>query len=355
MGAVSLTGAGAPEGSAAISMRVYACCGAANTASTAPVSTISPSFITATRSATRRTTFRSWLISTSANPRRAFSAASRSRMPAWIVTSSAVVGSSAMSSLGSLASAIAIITRCRWPPESWWGNASSRVTASAKPTRASNAATASREARRPCSAIASPTCRPIRCSGLRLVIGSWNTIPAVPPRMRCSVRGPAARTSCPSSVIRPEAAAPGGSSRKTDRAVSDLPDPLSPTRASVSPGSIWNDTPSTTRRGPKAIERLSTTSIALGLSAPRGGRQPMLACDAEEFDTAVIGGRAMSDPLRPYGADTLIIPFTVVRSGPDGRPRPEPTAEASEGATAPADGSRPSAVNPLAVQGGEVE
>jgi hypothetical protein len=39
----------------------------------------------------------------------------------WMVTSSAVVGSSAISSLGSHASAIAIITRCCWPPESWCG------------------------------------------------------------------------------------------------------------------------------------------------------------------------------------------------------------------------------------------
>ena len=50
-----------------------------------------------------------------------------------MVTSSAVVGSSAISSAGSLASAIAIITRWRWPPESWCGNASSRCSASAKP------------------------------------------------------------------------------------------------------------------------------------------------------------------------------------------------------------------------------
>ena len=49
------------------------------------------------------------------------SASIRSRIWAWIVTSSAVVGSSAMSSFGEHASAIAIITRWRMPPESWWG------------------------------------------------------------------------------------------------------------------------------------------------------------------------------------------------------------------------------------------
>ena len=50
----------------------------------------------------------------------------RSRIWAWMVTSSAVVGSSAISSFGSHASAMAIMTRWRRPPESSWGNWSSR-------------------------------------------------------------------------------------------------------------------------------------------------------------------------------------------------------------------------------------
>ena len=49
------------------------------------------------------------------------SSASSSRICACTVTSSAVVGSSAISSSGSLASAMAIITRWRWPPDSWCG------------------------------------------------------------------------------------------------------------------------------------------------------------------------------------------------------------------------------------------
>ena len=43
------------------------------------------------------------------------------RICACTVTSSAVVGSSAISRSGSFASAMAIITRWRWPPESWCG------------------------------------------------------------------------------------------------------------------------------------------------------------------------------------------------------------------------------------------
>ncbi len=41
----------------------------------------------------------------------------RSRIWAWMVTSSAVVGSSAMSSSGSQARAMAIMTRCAMPPD----------------------------------------------------------------------------------------------------------------------------------------------------------------------------------------------------------------------------------------------
>ena len=40
---------------------------------------------------------------------------------AWTVTSSAVVGSSAIKSRGLLANAMAIIARWRIPPESWKG------------------------------------------------------------------------------------------------------------------------------------------------------------------------------------------------------------------------------------------
>ena len=42
---------------------------------------------------------------------------------AWTVASRAVVGSSAISSLGRSAKAMAIIARCRIPPESSWGKA----------------------------------------------------------------------------------------------------------------------------------------------------------------------------------------------------------------------------------------
>ena len=61
------------------------------------------------------------MIRISAVSRSATSVFSSSRICAWIVTSSAVVGSSAIRSFGSHASAIAIIARCRIPPENWCG------------------------------------------------------------------------------------------------------------------------------------------------------------------------------------------------------------------------------------------
>ena len=54
-----------------------------------------------------------------------------------MVTSSAVVGSSAISSLGLQASAMAIITRWRMPPDSWCGYSAAAGAGSAMPTRLS--------------------------------------------------------------------------------------------------------------------------------------------------------------------------------------------------------------------------
>ena len=99
-------------------------------------------------------------------------------MPAWTVTSSAVVGSSATSSAGRQATAIAIITRCRMPPESWCGYSRKRRCGNGMPTSSSSSV-----ARR-CTAAprsfwwrrsTSPICRPTVSTGLSEVIGSWNT------------------------------------------------------------------------------------------------------------------------------------------------------------------------------------
>ncbi len=81
-----------------------------------------PPYITTTRSAISATAPMSCVISSTRRAAsRACSSRSRSKICACTVTSSAVVGSSAISTSGSQASAMAIITRWRMPPESWCG------------------------------------------------------------------------------------------------------------------------------------------------------------------------------------------------------------------------------------------
>ena len=64
---------------------------------------------------------RSWVIRMTAVPNSLERDWISSRIWAWIVTSSAVVGSSARRSIGSQARAMPIITRWRIPPENWCG------------------------------------------------------------------------------------------------------------------------------------------------------------------------------------------------------------------------------------------
>ena len=80
-----------------------------------------PAYITTTSSAISATTPRSCVIMMIALPNSSCSFSISARIWAWVVTSSAVVGSSAISRSGLLISAIAIIARWRMPPENWCG------------------------------------------------------------------------------------------------------------------------------------------------------------------------------------------------------------------------------------------
>ena len=96
-----------PAASSPSSASVYGCRGREQHLRRAvPCSTIRPAYITATRSAISATTPRSWVMSRIAGAVLGLEplAAAR-RICAWIVTSSAVVGSSAISTAGSFASA----------------------------------------------------------------------------------------------------------------------------------------------------------------------------------------------------------------------------------------------------------
>ncbi len=100
---------------------MYGIRGSAKTSDVGPSSTTRPAYITTVRSHMPATTPRSCVMRTSDVPCSRRRSSISSRICAWIVTSSAVVGSSAISSFGSHESAIAIITRCRIPPEYWCG------------------------------------------------------------------------------------------------------------------------------------------------------------------------------------------------------------------------------------------
>ena len=92
-----------------------------STSRTLPRSTMEPIYITATSSASSLTTPISWVMSMMAVSCSRFNFSISSKIWAWIVTSRAVVGSSAMSTLGLQLMAMAIMARWRIPPENSWG------------------------------------------------------------------------------------------------------------------------------------------------------------------------------------------------------------------------------------------
>ena len=112
--------------------------GWSNRASTSVRSTARPAYITCTRSAMRAITPRSCVIITIAVCSLALDPLITSRICACTVTSRAVVGSSAISTSGSLAIAIAIITRWRMPPENSCGYCRARCSGCGMPTTSSS-------------------------------------------------------------------------------------------------------------------------------------------------------------------------------------------------------------------------
>ena len=112
LAAIGFEGGDGGEQAAGVGMR-----GVLEELATAPISTIFPAYMTATRSLTRPTTARSCETKSMASEASAQVGEQRQNLRL-TVTSSAVVGSSAMSRAGRLTMAMAIMTRWRWPPES---------------------------------------------------------------------------------------------------------------------------------------------------------------------------------------------------------------------------------------------
>src|SRR5215469_9876298 len=204
--------------------------------------------MTTVRSARPAITPRSWVTKIAAIDSRLRRSSSSSRICFWIVTSSAVVGSSAMSSFGSQASAIAIITRWRIPPENWCGYSPMRSLACGMPTRLRTSVARSRACSLltpRCSLTASAICLPTVIVGFSEVSGSWKIMPISLPRTRRMSSSESALISVPSSLMLPPVMDPPvGSSFMIDSAVMVLPHPDSPTMPRVSPGSTCSETPS---------------------------------------------------------------------------------------------------------------
>ena len=163
------------------------------------------------------------------------------RICAWMVTSSAVVGSSAMMSFGLHESAIAIITRWRMPPENWCGYCPSRRSASGMPTIFSSS---SARARAWASLMlrwissGSMIWKPMVSTGFNEVIGSWKIIAMSRPRISRISPSDNSRRLRPWNRMRPATTRPAGraSSRMMASEDTDLPQPDSPTSATTSPG-----------------------------------------------------------------------------------------------------------------------
>ena len=192
------------------------------------------------RSAISATTPKSCVMNRTPVPRRSCISLISLRICACVVTSSAVVGSSAISSDGSRTSAIAIMMRWRCPPESWCGKASTILSGSGRWTASMISIARWRRSAALIEVWISSTsaiCSPTRVTGFSAVIGSWKIIAMrVPRRSRRRLFSAVSVSSPSNSVLPPVGRSASGRRPMTADAVTDLPDPLSPTTQTISPG-----------------------------------------------------------------------------------------------------------------------
>src|SRR5438132_1066675 len=155
--------------------------------STGPCSITRPRYMTITWSAIWAITPRSCVMKMIAVPRDAWSLRSRRNTWAWVVTSTAVVGSSAIRRRGLQDNAMAIRARWRRPPlscQAYWSRCCSGAGMPTSPHNWTARRLASRSPTSRCSAIASRIWLPTECTGLNAAIGSCGISAISPPRMR---------------------------------------------------------------------------------------------------------------------------------------------------------------------------
>ncbi len=160
-----------------------------------------------------------------------------------------MVGSSAINSMGSQASAIAIMTRWRMPPDSLCGYSSMRFSGEGMWTRRNSSIARSRAARRApprWRRMVSMICSPMVKLGLSEVIGSWKIIASRLPRRSRKVWSGTSSRSNPSKRIEPVTSAECFDSKPMMASeVTLLPQPDSPTSPSVAPLATLRSTLST--------------------------------------------------------------------------------------------------------------
>jgi len=184
-------------------------------------STISPWSMTAMRSEISSSSGRSCVMKTTANPNCSRSRMISRRMPRWTTTSSAVVGSSMIITCGRRASAMAIMTRCRMPPESSWAKLSSRFGSTPTIRRSSRASASICFLGMPgrCVVKTSRSWRLTLMTGLSEFIAPWKTMEILSQRntRRLSPDSPRTSMSVPDSswnVTAPLARSAGGLSSR---------------------------------------------------------------------------------------------------------------------------------------------
>ena len=120
-----------------------------------------------------------------------------------------------------------------------------------------------------CSWICSTIWSPIFWTGFSEVIGSWKIIAISAPRTRRSSSSEAAIRSLPLYSALPSKLALGERVRPSSvMAVTDLPEPDSPTTASTSPAASSNETPSTAWTAPSSVANLTRRSRTSSSRSP---------------------------------------------------------------------------------------
>ena len=215
------------------------------------------------------------------------------------------VGSSARTMSGSLASARAIATRWRCPPDRADGRWPAR---SARPTCASNSTALRRAApgERPAKSAGSSTFSRALSSSMRWK--AWKTKPISLRRISANARSLSRSIRPPRSRNSP----PDGRSSPPRRWSNvDFPQPLGPITATVSPRAISRSMPSTARTSPSSrpysLRRLRAraigSSVTVSCSFDRSNSVRRPPASASPLGALArcprAAGRRSSDPVRP--------------------------------------------------------